>query len=146
MSAFTASPGYQFRQQQGQQAVERSAAAKGGLFSGAAGKALTNYGQNTASQEFDNYLARLFGVAGSGQNAAANLGSLGAGNAAQLGSIYQTIGNNQANATMSQANAIGEILNSGAAAAMGGMNPAGGFGMAGGAGSSMNAAQSLFGV
>lgn len=45
-------PSYQFRFQQGQQAVERSLAAKGMLNSGNAAMELQQYGQGAASQEF----------------------------------------------------------------------------------------------
>ena len=45
-------PSYQWRLQQGQQALERSAAGRGALSSGATLKALTNYAQGAASQEY----------------------------------------------------------------------------------------------
>lgn len=120
MSAFQESPGYQFRLSEGQKAIENSAAARGGLFSGAAGKALNNFSQQSASQEFDNYINRLFGQQQMGANVAGNLGSLGAGNAAQLGNIFQNIGNNQATATQNQWNAWGSIGDQAASAALGG--------------------------
>jgi hypothetical protein len=47
-------PGYQFRLQQGQQALQRSAAAKGDLLSGGTAKALEQYGQDYASNEYQN--------------------------------------------------------------------------------------------
>ena len=53
-----ADPSYQWRMQQGQQALEASAAAKGGYFSGQTGIDLTNYGQNAASQEYQNQFNR----------------------------------------------------------------------------------------
>lgn len=51
-------PGYQFRLQQGQQAVERSAAAKGTLLTGGTLKDLTDYQQGAASQEYGNVYQR----------------------------------------------------------------------------------------
>ena len=45
-------PGYQFRLDEGRKALERSAAAQGTLRSGATLKGLMDYGQNTASQEY----------------------------------------------------------------------------------------------
>ncbi len=54
----TTDPGYGFRLQEGLKALERSAAARGGLLSGGAGKALTRYGQEMASQEFGNAFNR----------------------------------------------------------------------------------------
>lgn len=59
-------PSYQWRFQQGQQATERSLAAKGLLNSGNAAIELQNYGQGAASQEygaqFDRMLKGLAGV------------------------------------------------------------------------------------
>lgn len=43
-------PAYQFIQQQGQQAIDRSAAAEGNLFSSGTAKSLANYATGTASQ------------------------------------------------------------------------------------------------
>jgi hypothetical protein len=45
-------PSYQFRLGEGQKALERSAAARGTLLGGGTLKALTNYGQKAASQEY----------------------------------------------------------------------------------------------
>lgn len=54
----TQDPGYQFRLQQGQEALDNSAAQKGSLHSGAQQKALMAYGQNLASQEYQNAYKR----------------------------------------------------------------------------------------
>jgi hypothetical protein len=51
-------PGYQFRLEQGRQALEASAAARGGLLSGSTGQALSQYGQDLASQEYANAYQR----------------------------------------------------------------------------------------
>ena len=58
MQDFQADPGYAFRLAEGQKALERSAAARGGLLSGATGKALLNYGQQAGSQEYQNAFNR----------------------------------------------------------------------------------------
>lgn len=113
MSAFTASPDYQFRLSEGLKGIEGSAAASGGLFSGAAGKALNNYAQNTASQEFDNYLNRLFGITGIGQNADTAIANAATGNATNMANVFGNIGQNQANRIQSQSNAIGGVLDNG---------------------------------
>lgn len=47
-------PGYQFRLDEGQKALERSAAARGGLTSGGTIKATERYAQGLASQEYQN--------------------------------------------------------------------------------------------
>lgn len=58
---FQADPGYQFRQQQAQQAIERSAAAGGGLFSGATMSDLAKKSGQMASDEYDNAYNRSRG-------------------------------------------------------------------------------------
>jgi hypothetical protein len=54
----TNDPGYAFRLQQGQQALQRGAAAGGGAFSGGTLAALTRYGQDYASNEYQNVYNR----------------------------------------------------------------------------------------
>jgi hypothetical protein len=114
---FQADPGYAFRLSEGQKALERSAAARGGLMSGATGKALTRFGQEMGSQEYQNAFNRyqaerqarlnpLQSLAGVGQTAAQNL----AGQAGQFGSnLAETIGAGaqaRASGYMGAANAI----------------------------------------
>ena len=87
-SKLASTPGYQFQLQQGNQAIQRSAAAQGGLLSGAAGKAMDQYSQglagNTYQQQFGDYLAQsnqqynqLAGVAGLGEGATVNANNTG---------------------------------------------------------------------
>jgi hypothetical protein len=54
-------PGVAYRMQQGQQALDNSAAMKGSLFSGKQQKELMKYGQNQGSQEFNNAYTRQYG-------------------------------------------------------------------------------------
>jgi hypothetical protein len=54
MSKFQADPGYAFRIAEGQKALDRQAAARGGLMSGGALKAAARYGQDMGSQEYAN--------------------------------------------------------------------------------------------
>lgn len=56
---FEADPGYAFRLSEGLKALERSAAARGGLLSGGTGRALQRYGQDLASQEYGNAFQRF---------------------------------------------------------------------------------------
>lgn len=51
---FQNDPSYQFRKQQGMDGLQSSAAASGGLLSGAALKSLNQYNSNLASQEYGN--------------------------------------------------------------------------------------------
>lgn len=108
---FQQDPGYAFRLAEGQKALERSAAAKGMSLSGAQAKALTNYNQNFASNEYSNAYGRynndqtnlfnrLSGIAGTGQQANQFMGQLGANYANQLGQNTMGAASVGANATM----------------------------------------------
>lgn len=102
---FQADPGYAFRLSEGQKALERSAAARGGLLSGATGKALTRYGQEMGSQEYQNAFNRyqteraarmqpLQSLAGVGQTTANTLGAAGQTYAGQAGNILGQMATN----------------------------------------------------
>jgi hypothetical protein len=69
-------PAYQFRQQEAQKALERSAAARGGLLSGQFAKALQERSQGLASQEFENAYNRLAGITQAGLGTAESLGGI----------------------------------------------------------------------
>lgn len=69
VAPFQATPGYQFRLGEGVRAIDRGAAARGMLDSGSRLRALMSYGQNVAADEYQNYLNRLFNLAGFGQQA-----------------------------------------------------------------------------
>ena len=116
-SSFTESPDYQFARDQGLQGVERSAAARGGLFSGAAGKALQGYGQGLASQQFSDYFNRISGLAGQGQNAAATSAGYGQNYAGNMGTLYGQRGQNAADMVAGQwegfGNLAGKVMGSG---------------------------------
>jgi hypothetical protein len=102
MDQFQADPGYAFRLAEGQKALDRQAAARGGLISGNALKAAQAYGQQMGSQEYQNAFNRyqaersaqlnpLQSLANVGQTTAATLGSQGAASA-QAQSQYLTGG------------------------------------------------------
>lgn len=55
---FDTSPGYQFRLQQGQDAMAKMQAASGGRYGGAAMKKALEYGQGFASSEYDKWAGR----------------------------------------------------------------------------------------
>ncbi|MES2137008.1 MAG: hypothetical protein V4502_08120 [Pseudomonadota bacterium] len=55
-------PGYQFRLRQGLKAQDMSAAARGGAMSGGEAKALAQYGQDYASNEYGNVYNRALGT------------------------------------------------------------------------------------
>ena len=89
-AAFTADPGYQFRINEGRRNIENSAAARGGLLSGNTARALTDYGQNAASEEYANILNRYAALSGIGQTQANQLGGARERLAGNLGQNYMT--------------------------------------------------------
>ncbi len=78
MSAFFTSPDYQFNLQQGQQAVDRSLAARGRALSGAGVKEGQRFASGLASGEYGNYVNRLFTAAGLGNAATQSTAAAGA--------------------------------------------------------------------
>ena len=106
---FRASPGYEFRLEEGLKGVERGAAARGGLFSGAGMKGLQRFGEGLASSEYGNYYNQLAGVAGSGQNAAAATGTAGMQTASNVGNAFLARGDAQASGYAGLANAGQQI-------------------------------------
>ena len=137
---FQTDPGYNFRLSEGLKALDRQAAARGGMMSGAALKAAGRYGQEAASQEYGNAFnrfqtnrasqaglftdaynrnrtrqldefSRLGGLMTSGQNAAAGTGASQA-----------AFGSNAANLMSQGAQAMGQgVIGAGQAAAAGQM-------------------------
>ncbi len=108
-------PGYQFRLKEGINALNRQSAARGGLMSGAALKAATRYGQDMASQEYqnafnryyaerDNNLRPLQSLAGLGQTSATVLGNAAGNYANNAGNIALGNAANQGNALLTGAN------------------------------------------
>lgn len=109
-------PSYQFRLQQGQDAIQSSAAARGGLLSGATLKALQGYGQDMASQEYQNaynrfnadqtnQYNRLSNLVGIGQNASAQQGNFGAQTAQAIANNTMAGGDARAAGIIGNANA-----------------------------------------
>lgn len=114
LAALAKSPGYQFRLQQGQQALDAGLASRGGMGSGKAMTAAQEYGQNFASNEYGNRLNQLAGLSGTGQTAAGNLGSLGANYAQNYGGTLQGGANALGSAAINAANATQSSILGGA--------------------------------
>lgn len=128
-------PSYKWRLEQGTQNLNASAAARGMLGSGQNLKDITNYGQDAASQEYQNAFNRfntnqtnlynrISALAGMGQNTAVGMGAQGTAAAAQMGSNTMTGASNasnyltsgasaQAAGQVGQANALSGAFNSG---------------------------------
>lgn len=132
LSDFEKEPGYEFRLSEGLKALDRSAAARGGLQSGSALKAAGRFGQDYASNEYQNaynrYQAnqsnlynRLAGLSGTGQTATNALTTAGTQAAGNMGNYAMTGGANVAGAQLAAGNANASSY-SGLAKALGGIN------------------------
>ena len=122
MQQFQADPGYGFRMSEGMKALERSAAARGGLMSGGTGKALQRFGQELGSQEYQNAFNRyqaersarlqpLQSLAGVGQTATNALGAAGQSYASGMGEALGAGAQARASGYMGMAGAIGGGVN-----------------------------------
>lgn len=126
LEQFQADPGYQFRMSEGLKALERSAASRGILSSGQTLKDITRFGQDTASQEYQNAFSRymlenerkrretldpleyqigLGQAAASGQ--AANIGTT----AGSTSNLMQALGNINAQRAVTQGNIATGTMN-----------------------------------
>jgi hypothetical protein len=121
---FQADPGYQFRMDEGMRGVEGGAAARGGLLSGAALKAIQKYGQNFASNEYGNAynrfnadqtnkFNRLTGMIQSGQGSAQQIGNAAQNFGQQAGNNLIQGGNAQASGIMGTTHALVGGINQG---------------------------------
>ena len=125
---YASSPGYDWRVGEGIKALDRSASARGRLLSGAQDKAVTKFGQDYATYEYDNFLNRWYKslepyqylsnqglsatgtTAAAGTNAANNISATTTGTAADVSNALlatqNTINTNRAIAAGAQANAL----------------------------------------
>lgn len=101
---YTASPGYQFRFNEGQRAVDGSGAARGMAFSGSTLKDLIKFGQGVATDDFNQSFGRNLSLASLGQNAATTSGNMGMTGANTLANLYTGQGNSNAAGIVGSAN------------------------------------------
>jgi hypothetical protein len=106
---------------EGQKALERSAAARGGLISGGALKAATRYGQDMGSQEYQNAFNRyqtsrtnqlqpLGNLMSMGQSAASNQGTAAGNYGTNAGQAYMAAGQATAAGQLGAANSLASGL------------------------------------
>lgn len=130
-TALQMDPGYQFRMNEGMNTLENSAAARGGLLSGNFLKNSQRFGQDYASNEYQNAFNRLAALSGVGQAQAGSIANLGSNYANQAGQGMQRIGDARASGYAANANAktgmIWDLMGLGSMA-MGGGGGGGGFG------------------
>lgn len=122
MNQFQQDPGYGFRMSEGMKALERGAAARGGLLSGGTLKATQRFGQDLASQEYQNAFNRyqaerqarlgpLQSLAGVGQTAANTLGAQAGQYGSNMADVLGAGAQARASGYMGMANAIGGGMN-----------------------------------
>ena len=99
-------PGYQFRLNEGNKAINNAASARGNAMGGGTMKALSRYGQDYASNEYGNAFNRQNQIANYGYNASNSLANFagGFGNAQANGAIE--MGNARAANQIGQANRL----------------------------------------
>lgn len=103
---FTQDPGYQFRLAEGNKAIERSAAARGSVANPATQKALADYSENLASQEYGNVYARRAGEYQNTYNQLATRAGYGTQGNAALNAGGQNFATNAGNTAMFQGGAL----------------------------------------
>lgn len=126
-SKFEQDPGYQFRLEEGQKAVERAMAAQGKTLDPRALKAMTEYTQGYASNEYGNaynrfnndqtnLYNRLAGISGLGQTASAQMQQAGQNYANQASEAGFNLANAQmANQKSGGGSLFGDLANIGSA-------------------------------
>lgn len=130
-------PAYAWDVQQGQDALQRTQSANGGLLSGAAGKAISDYTQNQASNEYQNAYSRyntnqtnlynrLAGVSGTGMQGASDVASNGTTAANNASNLITGAGTAQGAGITGQANA-GNAGIAGVVQSLGGLSQSQGF-------------------
>lgn len=108
---FTKTPGYDFRLREGQDAIQASAAARGGLNSGATMQALQRDAQDYASAEYGNFLGRLGGLQALGVNAAQMSGNAAQNAAAGISNAFADLGNARSAGAVGMSNALNTGIN-----------------------------------
>lgn len=116
LADFEKDPGYEFRLSEGNKAIDRAASARGSFDSGATLKALLKYGQDFASNEFQNAWNRdasnktrkynfLAGTSGLGQTSANTLAVTGQNMANNVSDLLVGAGNARAAGIVGSSNA-----------------------------------------
>lgn len=116
MDQFQQDPGYQFRLEEGMKALDRQAAARGGLISGSALKAAQRFGQGLASQEYQNAFNRYQVERTAQLQPLQSLAGVGQTTAQQIGAAGQQYGQAGSNVLGQMASNVGNLMTAGAQA------------------------------
>ncbi len=123
MADYQADPGYQFRQSEGEKAIQRAASAAGRSDSGRAYKDLTRFNSGLASDEYGNAFNRfqinrtarlnpLQSLMGAGQSSANTLTSAAGNYGQNVGNNYTQAGDARAAGRVGSANAVNQGVGS----------------------------------
>lgn len=104
------STGYQFQLDEGNRAMDRTAAARGGLQSGAALKAGQRYGQQLGSSAFQTYLNNLYQQQGVGLSATNAVAGVGTNFANAVGANNNNAADATGNAALANAGNMNSLL------------------------------------
>lgn len=104
-------PEFRFALEQGVNALDRSAAARGKLLSGQQVKAVQRFGTGLGNQFAGQQQNRLAALAGIGQTATANTGQFGANASSNIGNALLAGGDARASGFVGQSNAINDSIN-----------------------------------
>lgn len=105
---YTASPGYQFRLDEGLRGVQNSAAAHGILQSGGTLKGIDKYAEGLAAQDFADQFNRYMAIASGGQQATTNGAIMGNQAGHSIADLLTQAGNAKASGYIGSANAIAQ--------------------------------------
>lgn len=110
-TSYYQTPDFLVARDEGINALDRGAAARGGLYSGGADADRMTFASNLGSKAFGNAANNLFRLAGLGSNANSELNSLGQNTAGQIGNQLTNAGNARASAYWQQGQAQANTLN-----------------------------------
>lgn len=110
-SFYQKDPGYQFRLNEGNNSINAALAARGLSNSGLALKELTRYGQNFASNDYQNAWNRQNQIANYGNQASLSLGNFAGGYGSNLANNAIGYGNATAAAETAQGNRNAQMFN-----------------------------------
>ena len=113
LAAFRNSPDYKFAFDESMRAVNANQASRGLLRSGSTLKAISDRASGLASQNFSNYVSRLMSLAGLGESAASQTGSLGVQTGQGVANSQMAAGEAQAAGYVGGANAFNQALGTG---------------------------------
>lgn len=110
LAAFRSSPDYQVAMKEGIDALNNRYAARGELKSGRAMKGVMDYASDLGDKKLEQYMSRLFGIAGMGQNSAAGTAAASMTTGGRLSDLALGAGQARAAGIVGSGNAWSDAL------------------------------------